>query len=64
MRSKEIGQATIPVEVLPQAVDTFTARIEDHGSSNRVALAFEWERTRVTLELARTTVPSNLGVLP
>jgi len=64
VRSKEIGQATIPVEILPQAVDTFTARIEDHGSSSRVALAFEWERTRVMLELARTTVPSNLGVLP
>lgn len=64
VRAKEIGRATVPVEVLPEIVDTFTALVEDHGSSNRVALAFEWERTRVTLELARTTLPSNLGVLP
>jgi hypothetical protein len=54
----------VPVEVLPEIVDTFTATVEDHGSSSRMALALEWERTRVTLELARTTVPSNLGVLP
>lgn len=64
VRSKEVGQATIPVERLPETVDTFTARVEDHGNRDRVALAFEWERTRVTLEVARTTVPSNLGVLP
>jgi hypothetical protein len=64
VRAKEIGRATVPVEVLPEIVDTFTALVEDHGSGNRVALAFEWERTRVTLELARTTLPSNLGVLP
>jgi hypothetical protein len=64
VRGKEIGKATVPVEVLPEIVDTFTATVEDHGSSSRMALALEWERTRVTLELARTTVPSNLGVLP
>lgn len=64
VRAKEVGSATVPVEILPEMVDTFTATIEDHGSSSRVALAFEWERTRVTLELARTTVASNLGVLP
>jgi hypothetical protein len=64
VRSQEIGHATIPVEALSEVVDTFTARIEDHGNSDRVALAFEWERIRVTLELARTAVPSNLGVLP
>jgi Protein of unknown function (DUF2911) len=64
VRSREIGQATIPVEILPEVVDTFTARVEDHGSGDRVALAFEWERTRVTLELGRSAIPSNLGVLP
>ncbi len=64
VRAGEIGHATVPVEALPQTVDTFTARVEDHGNSDRVALAFEWERTRVTLELARTTVPSNLGLRP
>lgn len=64
VRAKEIGQATVPVEALPEIVDSFTVRVEDHGSGSRVALAFEWERTRVTLELARTTIPSNLGALP
>lgn len=64
VRAREVGHATVPVEVLPEAVDTFTARVEDHGSAGRVALAFEWERTRVTLELARTALPSNLGLRP
>jgi DUF2911 family protein len=64
VRAREIGHATVPVEVLPETVDTFTALVEDHGNADRVALAFEWERTRITLELARTILPSNLGLLP
>jgi hypothetical protein len=62
VRAREVGHATVPVEILPEPVDTFTARVEDHGSPGRVALAFEWERTRITLELARTALPSNLGL--
>jgi hypothetical protein len=62
VRAQEIGHATVPVEVLPETVDTFTARVEDHGSADRVALAFEWERTRITLELSRSMLPSNLGL--
>lgn len=64
VRAQEVGKAIVPVEVLPEIVDTFTALVEDHGNSDRVALAFEWERTRITLELARPTLPSNLGVVP
>jgi hypothetical protein len=64
VRVREVGRATVPVEILPEPVESLTARIEDHGNSDRVALVFEWERTRVTLELARTTVPSNLGARP
>lgn len=63
VRAREIGNATVPVEVLPEIVDTFTATIEDHGNRDRVALVFEWERTRIALELSRPNVPSNLGVL-
>lgn len=62
VRAQEVGHATVPVEVLPETVDTFTARIEDHGNAGRVALAFEWERTRITLELSRSSLPSNLGL--
>lgn len=64
VRSREVGHATVPVELLPETVDTFTALVEDHGSPDRVALAFEWERTRITLELSRGTPPSNLGLRP
>jgi hypothetical protein len=64
VRAREIGQAVVPVEILPEPVESLTARIEDHGAGDRVALVFEWERTRVALELARTTVPSNLGARP
>lgn len=63
VRAEEIGSAVVPVEPLAEVVDTFTAKIEDRGATDRVALVFEWERTRVMLELSRATVSSNLGVL-
>jgi hypothetical protein len=64
VRAREVGSATASVETLPAAVDTFTARVEDHGTSGRAALVFEWERTRVALEVARSIIPSNLGARP
>jgi hypothetical protein len=64
VRSQEVGQAVVPVERLPEPVETLTVRVEDHGSSDRADLVFEWERTRVALDVARAGVPSNLGVHP
>ena len=64
VRSQEVGQAVVPVEQLTEPVETLTVRVQDNGSSDRAKLVFEWERTRVALDVARANVPSNLGVQP
>ena len=64
VRAQEVGQAVVPAERLPEPVETLTVRVEDHGNSDRAELVFEWERTRVALEVVRPGVPSNLGLHP
>lgn len=64
VRSQEVGQVVVPPERLPEPVETLTVRVEDHGSSDQAELVFEWERTRIALNVARGGAPSNLGVRP
>jgi Protein of unknown function (DUF2911) len=64
VRSREVGQAVVPVELLAEPVETLTVQVEDQGSSDRARLVFDWERTRVGLDLARPGVPPNLGAHP
>jgi hypothetical protein len=64
VRSQEVGQVVVPAERLAEPVETLTVRVEDHGSSDQAELVFEWERTRIALDVARAGAPSNLGVHP
>lgn len=64
VRSREVGHADVPVESLATPVETLTVQIEDEGNSDRARLVFQWERTRVALDLTRADVPANLGAHP
>jgi hypothetical protein len=64
VRAKEVGQAVVPVEALAVPAETLTVSVEEHGNSDRVWLVFEWERTRVPLEVTRSAVPTDLGLSP
>jgi hypothetical protein len=50
VRAREVGRATVPVESLSQPVETLTVTAEDSGAA--VLLHLDWERTRITLQVA------------
>jgi Protein of unknown function (DUF2911) len=64
VREREVGRVLLPVEHLAAPVDTLTARVTGDLEGGRAELSFSWEETRVTLELDRVAVPSNLGAVP
>ncbi len=51
VRAHEVGSTPVPVVALPEPVETLTVR-RVAADSGRMALAFDWERTRVVLRVS------------
>ncbi len=53
--AQDVGHGTVPVESLPEHVETFTLQFEETGSA-RVDLIIDWERTRVRVPIVRVGI--------
>src|SRR5690606_30649800 len=54
VRAQEVGRAPVAAETISEAVETFTIASEPAGT-NAANLVLEWENTRVTIPIQRTS---------
>jgi hypothetical protein len=52
VKKQEVGRGKVSAETLPQSVETFTVK-PDPSSGEAKALLLEWEKTRVSVPLAK-----------